>query len=482
MPPNRLILATGSEELDRYYQDLAEDGKIEVSARVFYREAVSDAVKRNEADTLLISAYLEGTKDLADVVFEARLSGLRVVFLAGDMPRQSQLIKDLIAMGVYDILFYGEDRALGVEEIDSCLAMPRTFAQVLKECSVTARPQPKKDFFALFRRFTDVLRARDEHTEALQKPPEGESAGASSEPIKLAGAGAERHPKKKAHRVQKVQDVPLLSEPADASMPLEKPVVAVWSPAACGKTFVSIALARALAGRGVKVGLVDLDTYKQSVHTYLNLPKGEDALGEVLSPAIVVTDGPFGIEAQGVTCFSRDPELERLELQPHQLERFLNSPDVDVDLFVCDMPSDLPDWARMVLSSAQVKVLVADPDPAHMAVVRREMPKVPWDHVVLNRAKQGAVSWTGIKPAVVLSENATGDEALKGVEALASAVEKSLGQRQSGVPAGSALAGQGCGGVRGADEAGKPGAQRGPEKRKNAQPTAAAGKARAPAN
>lgn len=479
MPPNRLILATGSEELDRYYQDLAEDGKIQVSARVFYREAVSDAVKRNEADTLLISAYLEGTKDLVDVVFEARLSGLRVVFLAGDMPRHSQVVKDLIAMGVYDILFYGEDRALEVEEIDSCLATPRTFAQVLKECLISARPQPKKDFFALFRRFADALKAKDGRTEALQKPPEGESAEASSGPVEPASTGAQRRPKKKAHRVQKVQDVPLLNEPAGASIPLEKPVVAVWSPAACGKTFVSIALARALVRRGVKVGLVDLDTYKQSVHTYLNLPRGEDSLGEVLSPAIVVTDGPFGIEAEGVTCFTRDPELERLEVQPHQLERFLNSPDVGVDIFVCDMPSDLPDWAGMVLRSARVKVLVADPDLAHMAVVRREMARAPWDYVVLNRAKEG-VSESWIKPAVVLPEDGTGEEAEKGVEALASAVEKSIREHQGSVPAGSAALGQKGDRVRGPDETGKPEPEGGPETRRSAQPAAAVGKARAP--
>lgn len=402
----KVILATGSEELDSYYRDLAEDGKIEVSARVYYREAVVDAVKRNEADILLLSAYLEGTKDLADVVFEARLAGLRVVFLAGDTPKQSQLIKDLIAMGVYDILFYGEDHALRVEDIDSCLLTPRTFAQVLKECSVTARPQAKKDFFALFRQLASML-VKKNHTDAAQQCSQVESSQASSE--NLNSEQIEKRGGKKGPKHQMARNIPLLREPAGNAMCLQKPVVAVWSPAACGKTHVSIILARALAEQGVKVGLVDLDTYKQAIHTYLHLPEGEDSLGEVLSPAIVVTDGPFGIEHQNIRVFSRDPELEHADIEPQLLERFIDSPKISVDIFVCDMPSVCTSWAGMLLETAAVKVVVVDPDPAHVTVVRRELGKTGCDYVVLNRMKHEAnitevQQALGRKPDCILPE------------------------------------------------------------------------------
>jgi len=381
MPCSRLILATGSDELDRYYQDLAEDGRIQVSARVFYREAVLDAVKRHEADVLLLSAYLEGTKDLRDVAFEARLAGLRVVFLAGDTPRQSQLVKDLIAMGVYDILFYGEEHVLRVEDIDSCIAAPRTFAEVLKECSITARPQPKRDLFALFKTVAGLVCKKGGANGA--GPAENSSPETPAKEATRTEKSASRR-----RRIPEAQDTPLVAEPGEVLVYLQKPVVTVWSPAACGKTFISIALARALAARGIKVALVDLDTQKQAAHTYLKLPDGEDSLGEVLSPALVVTDGPFGIKCEKFTVFSRDPGLKPLDVQVRVLERFLNSPKVSAEVFLCDMPSMRASWVSVLLNAASVRVLVADPDPARIAVVKRDLKKVPCDYLVLNRVTE----------------------------------------------------------------------------------------------
>ncbi|MGB9866563.1 MAG: hypothetical protein ACPLPR_01445 [Bacillota bacterium] len=402
MPRSRLILATGVDELDRYYEEMAEGGGVEVCARVFYREAVLDAVKRTEADVLLLSAYLEGTKDMADVVFEARLAGLRVVFLAGDMPRGSQLIKDLIAMGVYDILFYGEDRAVRVEDIDACIERPRTFAEALKVCCAAAKPRPKRDFLELFHRLGGALAGKGGVRGAVEPAT---PAGPREAPA--VSAAAKRKTEAAGNPFPLGQQVSPTGPQAGSAGPmrLRMPVVAVWSPAPCGKTLVSAFLSAALAARGVRVALVDLDTHKHALHTYLRLPEGEDTLGKVLSPALVVTDGPFGLQAEGVTVFSRDPALGRLEVEWQVLERFLNSPKVNADVFVCDMPCVAEDeWAAALLAAAWLRVLVVDPDPAHLAVVKREVKKVGCEFLVLNRARQEVTEVLGRRPDCLVPE------------------------------------------------------------------------------
>lgn len=138
--PNELpsiLIATENDALNRHIKRLPW---AEVAATAQYREAVADMVRTTKADTLLLSAYLKGSQDIVETVFTARSAGLRVVFLAGEIKADDDLIADLIAMGVYDILF----NPISITQIEESLRVPGRFGDAVKLLRVAKKPEGRR--------------------------------------------------------------------------------------------------------------------------------------------------------------------------------------------------------------------------------------------------------------------------------------------------------------------------------------------------
>lgn len=172
----RLLLATENKELDEYIKENA-DGDIEVVGEVYYREALVDAIRQYRCDTVLLSIYLSGEKDILDVIFLARMADARIIVL---MNKDDERAYELVAMGVYDLLF----SPVPVTQIMEVLKNPKTFSRILKELGTPWRPEAKnlksriRDFFGKFKVGTNIetyqptIQFKEEETTKVEKPPE----------------------------------------------------------------------------------------------------------------------------------------------------------------------------------------------------------------------------------------------------------------------------------------------------------------------
>lgn len=140
----RVILATGDQKLDQY---LRTRKGLTVTAEVYYREALVDAIRRAQAEVALVSAYLPGEVDLADVLYKVRAVGIRVIFLAGDLKPDDPLLLDLLAIGIYDLFF----NPVQVEEIEERFRCPAHFHEALRRLRAPGRPSGGR-LWRMFRR------------------------------------------------------------------------------------------------------------------------------------------------------------------------------------------------------------------------------------------------------------------------------------------------------------------------------------------
>ena len=84
---------------------LRERQEIDLVKEVLYREGVLKTLENHPADVLLLTCDLPGETDLFEICSNARMLDIRVVFLAGDMDENDPLLKKLVSVGVWDILF-----------------------------------------------------------------------------------------------------------------------------------------------------------------------------------------------------------------------------------------------------------------------------------------------------------------------------------------------------------------------------------------
>lgn len=129
----RLLLATDNKELDEYIKKNAD---VEVAGEVYYREAIVDAIRQYKCDTALISIFLSGDRDMLDIIFQARMTDARIILL---MNRDDKRIIDIIAMGIYDILF----SPISATEIINVIKEPKRFSQILRELNMPWKPESK---------------------------------------------------------------------------------------------------------------------------------------------------------------------------------------------------------------------------------------------------------------------------------------------------------------------------------------------------
>ena len=139
-----------------------------------------------------------------------------------------------------------------------------------------------------------------------------------------------------------------------------------------GKSTITANLAVALAGRGLKVGLVDADVFGFSIPGILGIPDAKPTrVGEMILPPIAheVKVISIGMFVEGSTAVSwRGPMLHRT------IQQFLT--DVyfgDLDVLLLDLPPGTGDVAISIgqlLPQAEV-IVVTTPQPAAAGVAER---------------------------------------------------------------------------------------------------------------
>lgn len=379
-PAVKVILATNDQKLDAYFK--SRPG-VEVVGEVYYREALGDAAKRLPAEAVVLSAYLPGSQDLADVTLRLRAADIRVVFLAGDLKRTDPLLPELVAQGVYDILF----NDIRVEEIEERLKNPESFGQALRLLAVPAKP-PASRVSALLKRMSLSRIPSGERQETAPDEPGTikPSAGDLEAPEISAPAKAETPAETRRSPVITMPRIRLPSIPrppreerpenkeVDYKLRPARPLVAVWSPVPAGKTFVAVGLADALS-RMAGVALVDLDP-QRSLHSWLFLSEGEDTLCRAMAGSLLEAP-PEGLAlTDRLQVYAADPKLPGCEVKLDRLGRLIAAAGGGAGVFLVDLPSHLSEGGREVLAVSAVVVFVADPDYAHCVTVREELSKL----------------------------------------------------------------------------------------------------------
>ncbi|MHB1012958.1 MAG: nucleotide-binding protein [Desulfobacteria bacterium] len=346
----RVILATENKELNEYIK-----GRHNVVAEIFYREALEDAARRTPGDVAVFSAYLPGHVEIPDVVLKLRAADVRVIFLAGDLKRGDPILPELVAQGVYDVLF----NPVNVTDIEERIQTPGTFGQALRLLAVPAKPPPGR-IATLLKKPPDAPAVeREEKPRPLKLP----SVLPSQLKAKASRKESPREGQKAAGTEERGPGYTLHSN---------RPIVAVWSPVGAGKTFVATALAFSLAEGGVPVMLVDLDP-RRAVHSWLCLPDGEDSLVRALEAPLMEEVPPGLALTDNLEVYTADPAGALPAPAPDTLGRVFNSNVSRSQVVVVDLPSALPRWGEEVLAASSAVVLVSDPDYSHVHEVKRAL-------------------------------------------------------------------------------------------------------------
>jgi CheY-like chemotaxis protein len=122
--PGKVVLATGNPVMDDALKRALADSRVAVAgAPVYYREALERADIVGDAGVVILSAGLDGTVQLDEVMRRLRRRNLRVVLLAGSLGKEG--LKKARELGVYDIL----PDPVSPEDIVRRLLSPATFAE-----------------------------------------------------------------------------------------------------------------------------------------------------------------------------------------------------------------------------------------------------------------------------------------------------------------------------------------------------------------
>ncbi len=337
--------------------------------------------------------------------------------------RTEALVADMAALGVYDLVF-GGPKGLRPEEVERRIRQPASFADVVAALG-RERP-PGSRLLQVVRR----ARPREQEESAVEKSggtiqAVREEAGREPlQPVKQVAPEPERVSKDAAglgaglRKLLRVLPAVSPVQPADVEEGLEgiskppRPLIAVWSPVSSGKTFVAVNLAGALS-LSARTCLVDLAG--GAVHTWLCLPEGENSLARVMGGSLL-EEVAEGIKITSrLVVYTSDPALPPVRVGLGRLGRFFSSPQVEADVFVLDLPSELGGWGEELLKISHV-ILVADPDYAHVMALKGAAERLKAGgilfEVVMNRyaeptGSQVAAFWSpeeslGVRPVVLI--------------------------------------------------------------------------------
>lgn len=296
------------------------------------REEVIPATQQLTPDVCLLSSELPGEIDILDVAESLVKRGTRVVFLAGDLEEDNPTVDMLGRMGVSDIIHGAPTAGLLIERL---LNKGKPFI-VPKSTSLKAN-------------------------ENLIMDSDTSANESIAEKARDIGKSIKRLSIRKKH-------VDVLDN-----------IIAVWSPAPTGKTFVAANIAAALAMSGAEVVLVDSTGATWSL---MGAPEGEDGLLRFMETGSL----------QG-TAFQPDllPGLYVLTVDPVE-----EVPKVDLKKLL-EKLSGLPvivDLESGPLEAAGTTILVADHDYNHLVKIQKALQQEEDWHsrtiLVLNRNVESA--------------------------------------------------------------------------------------------
>ncbi|NPV74314.1 MAG: hypothetical protein HPY89_11190 [Pelotomaculum sp.] len=292
------------------------------------REEVIPAAEQLNPDVCLLSSELPGEIDILDIAEALVMRGTRVVFMAGSLEEDNPTIDMLKRMGVTDIIHGNPTAGLLIERLLNkgrpCV-VPRT---------AVIKPNEK-------------LRI-----ESIKEEPEG-----------LAGKARELGKNLKKLAQRKTEGV-------------HENVVAVWSPAPTGKTFVAVNLAVSMALRGIETVLLDASDF--SSWALVGAPEGEDGLVRFLETGRLQGAAFQPDLVPGLYVLTADPGGEIPKIDPKKLIEKLAATG---HLVVVDL-SGAP------YESAGTTVIVADHDYNHLVKIQKSIQEGEWLYravLVLNR-------------------------------------------------------------------------------------------------
>ena len=264
----RILLATDNKELDEY---LKKNTDFDIAGEVYYREALVDSLRQHKCDTVILSAFLNGEEDMLDVVFQLRMADARVVMLMGDTNKNSAQVFDLIAMGVYDILF----SPIEVSEIIQTIKEPKKLSNILRELHTPWRPE-SKGLISMLRKFLQ-RKVKEEAVQPIEPTvqPEAELLVQEEEEYEkteleeavtkeksargIFAPGFDFFNIKKEEKAIKEDTQVIFDKPIKTANQdfRARAVVVMGTAKNVGSTSFAIALAKALYGKGENVRIVD---------------------------------------------------------------------------------------------------------------------------------------------------------------------------------------------------------------------------------
>lgn len=326
MPKTRVIVAVPDDELV-LTETIGSAKEIEHLATLEFREEVIPAAQQLKPDVCLLSWDLPGETDILDIADFIVKQGTRVVFMAGNLDEDNPTVDMLKRMGVTDVIHGSPTAGLLIERLLN-KGQPYTVPQ-------KALVSPNENLI--------IDRVADEKETIPAKARE-------------IGRSIKRLTRRKEDGVY-------------------ENVIAVWSPAPTGKTFVAVNLAAAFALRGTETVLLDVHG---SVWPLVGAPGGEDGLARFLETGTLRGTAFCPDLIPGLCVLTSDPAGEAPAVDVNKvLEKLVGgSHQIIIDL------NDAP------LDAAGTTVIVADHDVNHLLKIQKAVQEGDWLYravLVLNR-------------------------------------------------------------------------------------------------
>lgn len=378
----RVVLATGVEQLDSLLSaELGRHG-VECAGECYYLEGVLPYCLQKRADTVIISPELPGTAIFTDCLLSLRKSeaDIRVILLPGpiDLAGPLELARSVFWTGIYDYVFSSpstKGSKVNVDEVVARLLAPATFAEAEAALTAGGMAAPNsKTLLGTPGRGHGINHGRLARFEAFNAIPAVDQV------------------KKQKGR-----------SPDDPAVPAgcrNPGVIAVYSPTTdCGKTLIAVGLAEALAWRGVRTVLLDLDLAAGDAARVFRLDDNAAATRPTVTTWHENPSFPEGCLRSKAGVYIL-PRPHRYAGEADALSLILPGLTSQFEMAVADLGVDYrPHHWKRIVGEASARLLVSDCD--HKALFRigafLYSQELAWTLVVNLRESRSSIS-----PAAVI--------------------------------------------------------------------------------
>lgn len=154
-----------------------------------------------------------------------------------------------------------------------------------------------------------------------------------------------------------------------------KRIISIVSPVSAGKTFIAVNLSAVIVQLN-SIALVDLDFNERAIHTWMNIPSGARQL-----KALLTDKDQELVNVSGLTVYTADPCIN---IEPEWVaEDFIKK--IRSEIIIIDMPREMNELHRRVLTQSNLAVWIGDPDYHHLLKIRGVIDKEPF--LIINKQK-----------------------------------------------------------------------------------------------